>query len=401
MIRYESYKESGIQWLGALPKHWNFCQLRHTLSQMRTGLNPRNNFVLTNDDEFFYVTIRNFKDGILYLDDNCDRISKKAWEIIQERSDLKKGDLLFASISHNGQAILVKEEPNNWNINESVFKLRFKKHILPQFGYYVLTSDAFYNEMASDATGSTFKSIKQNKLRANYFPIPPYDEQKAIADYLDAKSAELDEEKQNLLEQIDLLKELKLSIITNAVTKGLDGKVALKSSGKDFIGGIPEHWKLRKIKFCTVPSKDGVKMGPFGSSLTGKVLLDRPYKVYGQWNVIGGDFTAGLGTISAEDYRDLQAYKVVSNDILISMMGTVGKCAIVPEGIQEGIMDSHIVKVRLDNSVIDSKFFMYVYDKDYSDIVFSQIQLEKKGSIMDGLNSTIIKNFGLCNILGT
>jgi type I restriction enzyme S subunit len=58
-------------------------------------------------------------------------------------------------------------------------------------------------------------------------------------------------------------------------------------------------------------------------------------------------------------------------------------------------MDSHIVKVRLDNSVIDSKFFMYVYDKDYSDIVFSQIQLEKKGSIMDGLNSTIIKNFFL------
>lgn len=395
MKAYDSYKNTNIQWLGQIPSHWNHCQLRHTILQMTTGLNPRNNFVLTKEDEYFYVTIRNFKDGVLYLDDNCDRISKNAWEIIQERSDLMAGDILFASISHNGQAYLVKEDPTNWNINESVFKLRFRKHIVPMFAYYVLTSDAFYNEMASDATGSTFKSIKQNKLRANYFPVPPIEEQKAIADFLDVKTSELEAERQNILKQIDFLEELKLSIITNVVTRGLDENVELKDSGKMWIGKIPSHWEIRKIKFCVVQTKEGIKMGPFGSSLTGKVLLNRPYKVYGQWNVIGRDFTAGLGTISAEDYKDLQSFKVVPNDILISMMGTIGKCAIVPDGIQEGVMDSHIVKVRLDKRIIDSRYFMYVYDKDYTDVVYSQILMEKKGSIMDGLNSTIIKNFSL------
>lgn len=250
MNNYESFKETGVQWLGAIPTHWTFCQLRHAISQMRTGLNPRNNFILTNDDEFFYVTIRNFKDGVLYLDDNCDKINRKAWEIIQERSDLRKGDILFASISHNGQAVLVKENPYNWNINESVFKLRFKKLVLPEFAYYVLTSDVFYNEMASDATGSTFKSIKQNRLRANYFPLPPIDEQKAISDYLDIKTTELDEEKQNLLKQIELLKELKQSIILNAVMHGLHKDVEMKDSECDWLGLIPKSWSVKAYKYC-------------------------------------------------------------------------------------------------------------------------------------------------------
>jgi type I restriction enzyme S subunit len=159
------------------------------------------------------------------------------------------------------------------------------------------------------------------------------------------------------------------------------------------IGNVPESWKVVPIKYVLEQSADGIKIGPFGSTLTGKVYPDQTVKVYGQWNVIGKDFTAGKNFVSEETYQELESYWIHPNDILISMMGTVGKCAIIPVGVSKGIMDSHIVKVRLNETVIDPQFFNYVYDKDGSNVVMSQIQRERRGSIMDGLNSSLIKSF--------
>ena len=64
------YKDSGIKWIGRIPKDWKTCSFSNAILRMATGLNPRDNFILTNDDEYYYVTIRNFKDGKLFLDEN-------------------------------------------------------------------------------------------------------------------------------------------------------------------------------------------------------------------------------------------------------------------------------------------------------------------------------------------
>ena len=166
-----------------------------------------------------------------------------------------------------------------------------------------------------------------------------------------------------------------------------------KDSGTLSVGAIPSDWKILPIKYVLEQSADGIKIGPFGSSLTGKVSTEYSVKVYGQWNVIGKDFTAGKNYVSEETYQQLNSYWIHPNDILISMMGTIGKCAIIPENVPKGIMDSHIVKVRLDKATIMPKYFYYVYDKDGSNVIMSQIQRDRRGSIMDGLNSTLIKNF--------
>ena len=88
-------------------------------------------------------------------------------------------------------------------------------------------------------------------------------------------------------------------------------------------------------------------------------------------------------------------YKVVEGDILVSMMGTIGKCATVPKNIKDGVMDSHVVKISLNKSLFDNRYFEYFYDKDYSNIAFNEINKLKGGSIMDGLNSSIIKNLSI------
>ena len=166
-----------------------------------------------------------------------------------------------------------------------------------------------------------------------------------------------------------------------------------KDSGVEWIGEVPSHWEVCRIKDVLKNGSDSIKIGPFGSSLTGKVGENLGYKVYGQWNIVGCDFNAGTNTVDSETFKKLcKSYRVVGGDILISMMGTIGKCAVIPENIQDGIMDSHVVKIRLNRTKMTTDFFEYFYDKDKSNVVYSQLQKVKGGSIMDGLNSSIIKN---------
>ncbi len=166
----------------------------------------------------------------------------------------------------------------------------------------------------------------------------------------------------------------------------------MKDSGIAWIGKIPRKWKIKKIKNIICNDKEGIKIGPFGSALANKTMTDGPYNIYGQANLVNDDFSYTKNTINKSTFHTLKSYQVLPNDICLSMMGTIGKCKTVPIGIKAGIMDSHLIKIRLDKTQILNKFFEYVYDKDLSDICITEMQYVKKGSIMDGLNTSIVKN---------
>ncbi|MCQ2267061.1 MAG: restriction endonuclease subunit S, partial [Bacteroidaceae bacterium] len=224
-------KNSGIAWIGEIPKDWEVISFSQGITRMATGLNPRDNFELSKEEQYYYVTIRNFKDGRLFLDDNCDRISIDTFNIIQERSQLQKGDILFASISKDGQAYILDEEPNCWNINESVFCIRVNKdYFETKYFYYHIIDSEFYNDLRVDATGTTFQSIKQNKLRRSLLCLPSLQEQQLIANFLDEKCGEIDELVALQEKMIDELKAYKQSVITETVTKGLQPNAKMKDS---------------------------------------------------------------------------------------------------------------------------------------------------------------------------
>ena len=241
-------KDSGTSWAGRIPSDWGRIKFSQAIERMSTGLNPRDNFQLTTEDELFYVTIRNFKNGHIYLNDNCDRISRDAWKLIQSRSDIKKGDVLFASISDEPNAYLIDIDVDNWNINESVFTIRCNTSFFNQkYFYYLITNKTYYDDLRMDATGSTFKSIKQNKLLLSQLIVPPLPEQQRIADFLDSKCSQIDEISKKIQEEIDTLEEYKKSVITEAVTKGLDPNVEMKDSGIEWIGEIPAKWNIHPV----------------------------------------------------------------------------------------------------------------------------------------------------------
>jgi type I restriction enzyme S subunit len=164
----------------------------------------------------------------------------------------------------------------------------------------------------------------------------------------------------------------------------------MKPSGIAWIGDIPVGWDIKKIKYVIQNDADGIKVGPFGSALTNEVVSgeEGQYKIYGQANLIRKDFNYGDNFVAEENYRRLINYEVLPDDIAVSMMGTIGKCAVVPHGIQPGIMDSHLIKIRLSKKM-NPRFFEYIYE---SCVVYEQLVVNSKGSIMNGLNSTIVKS---------
>ena len=158
------------------------------------------------------------------------------------------------------------------------------------------------------------------------------------------------------------------------------------------IGLIPDDWEVKNIIDILIPSKDNLKIGPFGSQLKKELLLDNGiYKVFGQENIYTGDFKHCYRFLTKEYFQKLQSCELKSGDFVISTMGTIGKCDIVPENAGAGIMDSHLVRLRLSSS-IDKIFFKHFFQ---SEIIQKQISALSVGGIMDGLSATIIRKLNV------
>lgn len=132
--------------------------------------------------------------------------------------------------------------------------------------------------------------------------------------------------------------------------------------------------------------KDKIKIGPFGSQLKKELLVSNgPYKVYGQENVYARNFSIGERTLTEEHFKKLQTCEIKPGDFLMSTMGTIGKCAIVPNKIHKGIMDSHLIRFRIDDTKVLSEYLLQLYSDDHS-YLKQQTSKLSVGGIMDGLS---------------
>lgn len=169
----QPYKSSGGKMvdseLGEIPEGWEVKYLKDILSKFSTGLNPRKNFVL-GKGENYYVTIKNMGDNNVILDNKCDKVDDEAIKIINKRSDLKQKDVLFSGIGTIGRVYLIPEEPNNWNISESIFTLRAVNENDQLFLYNLLLSNELQEYAKQLSSGSVQKGIRKRDLEKYKFP---------------------------------------------------------------------------------------------------------------------------------------------------------------------------------------------------------------------------------------
>lgn len=147
------------------------------------------------------------------------------------------------------------------------------------------------------------------------------------------------------------------------------------------------EWNIHKINNLVIDTKGAIKIGPFGSQLKKQTFVKKGYKVYGQENIFIDDFSWGERYITPEHYNSLKSNRLIHGDFVVSTMGTIGKCAVIPNNIEEGIMDSHIIRLRLNTDKITHNYLAQLF------LAFSiqkQIKRLSVGGIMDGLSIGII-----------
>jgi type I restriction enzyme, S subunit len=230
--KYLAYQDSGVEWLGEVPSKW-------TLTRLGSYFNERKTKVSDKD----YLPLSVTKNGIVPQLESAAKSNDG-----DNRKLVRKGDFVINSRSDRKGSSGIAPMDGSVSLINIVIKPSF---IFPAFCNYLLKSHAFVEEnyrighgIVADLWTTRYDEMKNIKIA-----LPSNQEQKTIAEFLDDKTSKIDRAIAQKERMIELLKERKQIIIQNAVTKGLDPNVKMKDSGVDWIGEIPEHWEVKRLKF--------------------------------------------------------------------------------------------------------------------------------------------------------
>ena len=243
-------KDSGIEWIGQIPDDWSIVRIKNVSSLFgRIGFRGYTQQDLVDEDDgAITLSPSNMKNMKM----NYEKCSYISWFKYNESPEIKveNGDILFVKTgSTYGKSAYVTDLPKEATINPQLIVFKQSTMNKKLLAYVLQTSLISYQtELA--VVGGTIPTMSQEKIKNFIFPIPPLAEQQRIADFLDEKCGEIDSIRSDVQREIEILNDYKKSVITEAVTKGLDPKAKLKDSGIEWIGRIPEYWEVKKTKYC-------------------------------------------------------------------------------------------------------------------------------------------------------
>jgi type I restriction enzyme S subunit len=282
MKKYGAYKDSGIEWIGEIPEHWDRVRLKTIVSKKITD-GPHETPVWVNKGIPFISAEAikgnridlNFKRGFISLEQHLEYCKK---------SKVKKDDILFCkSGSTTGKSALVDTE-EDFGIWSPLAIIRTNKEKANyNFVFQSIQANYFRLQVETSWTFGTQPNIGMSSLENLWIAKPPLEEQTQIANYLDQKNQQIDDLIAKKERLIKLLEEERTALINQAVTKGLDPNAPMKESGIDWLGEIPEHWELKKLKFI-LTSKNSERI-PLSSEERGKMKV-KTFDYYGASGVI-------------------------------------------------------------------------------------------------------------------
>lgn len=337
-------KDSGIEWIGEIPVNWD-------LSKIGAVYEERNEKVSDADFPPLSVT----KQGIVPQLETAAKTNDG-----ENRKLIRKNDFVINSRSDRRGSCGISEYDGSCSLINTVLKPR--RNMCNAYYSFVFRSECFADEFYRWGNGivDDLWSTKWSNMKRIYIPAPSLKEQHRIADYLDRKCSQIDAIIARQQEVIEKLKAYKLSVITEAVTKGLNPDVPMKDSGVEWIGEIPEHWENRKmISILSMRVVDGPHESP--------ELYDNGIPYISATAIENGKINFDLmrGYISEEycDICDLR-YKPQLYDILVIKLGaSTGQAAIVETTKRFNIWVP-LAAVRC-NEEADPYFVYYAFQSDY------------------------------------
>ena len=242
-LHYPNYKDNNVQGLGKVPAHWKVLPLK--------TVSTHNDDVLMEstapDAEISYVDISSV-DGMNGIKAKEPMLFSAAPS--RARRLVKHGDVIVSTVRTYLKAIArIRVPEDNLVVSTGFAVIRPRSELAPDFLGCLVFARYFVDQVIARSTGVSYPAINASELVAISVPVPPLNEQIAIASFLDRETAKIDDLTKAFEGLIDLLKEKRQAVISHAVTKGLDSTVPMKDSGIKWMGSIPRHWEMKKLKY--------------------------------------------------------------------------------------------------------------------------------------------------------
>lgn len=360
-------KDSGVEWIGEIPKDWDKIKIKYVYEIKKAKL----------PTEFFYDNKL-----IPYMSMEYIRDSSIVPQYAKDGDFCKKDDLLLLWDGSNAGEIIF-DHPEGYAPSTTAI-LRLKKDINKSFAKYYLKF--LEEELRNNTNGMGVPHVNGEFLKNANLLIPIEKEQQKIADFLDEKVGEIDRLIDNAKKSIEEYKKYKQSVITEAVTKGLNPNLEMKDSGIEWIGEISKNSHVGKIKFFV--SKVGSGKTPKGGSeiyLNEGILFLRSQNIYDE----GLNLDSPM-YISKEIDEEMSNTRVLYNDVLLNITGgSIGRCCIYKERYRNANVNQHVSIIRVKEKLMLPKFMHYYWMSLLGKMV---INLYQTGGNREGMSAEAIKN---------
>lgn len=367
---YPAYKPADVPWLQQVPEHWEVLPNRALFAEVNEAGRP--------EDEMLSVTIGR---GVLKQAEHLATTTKKD-SSRKDKSTYKRvgeGDIVYNKMRAWQGAFGMSRYSGI--VSPAYVVQRPRPKAVSEFYHYLMRTPLFAKEAERNSYGlaSDIWNLRPEHFKGILNVCPPVAEQHLIVRYLHALDAKVKRYIRTKRTLIARLQEQKQAIIQRAVTRGLDPNSKLKPSGVEWLGEVPVHWEMRRMKSLVLESV----AGPYGSSLTKAMYVSQGYRVYGQQQVIPDNFRLGDYFITEEKFKSMQRYRVYPGDVLVSVMGTVGRVAVVPEDVEPGIINPRLVRYRPDATTVRARYLQMTMQAPSAR---GQLTEVAKGTTMEGLN---------------
>ncbi|WP_338411874.1 restriction endonuclease subunit S [Pseudoalteromonas nigrifaciens] len=379
---YLDYKSSGAEWLGNIPEDWIAIPLKR-LASFTTGMTPPTTitkYYSSDRTEFGWIRPEDIRETSEFVS-SSKFLTKLGWKT--QRVVLAKSSLICCIGTIGKTGYLLKSATTNQQITAATFKFS------PKYYFYVLL--AARNELEQMATGNVVQILNSERLSRLQVPLPTIYEAENIANFLDHETAKIDTLIGKQQQLIKLLKEKRQAVISHAVTKGIPNKehqnVPMKDSGVEWLGEVPAHWVVTKIKYITSLFEQG--WSPQCDSRTAEV---NEYGILKVGCVNHGIFKPLENKALPKELEPRLQYIINKDDLLISRANTkelVGSAAVVTKDYENLILCDKLYRLKLNSNVSPELLSLYLSIS----AVRGQIELGASGAShsMQNIGQDVIK----------
>jgi len=350
--KYPKYKDSGVEWLGEIPSEWEVKKLKF-LGKIFAGLSDKKGDDFSKEYDISkkkFIPFTNICNNVKIDKEQVQYVNIKDNE---KQNKLLKNDIIFLMSSETlddiGKCSIFLHD-GEFYLNSFCKGYRlFSEEAYPEYINYLLQSKLYRIYFSIVGRGFTRINIKQEYINDLFSIRPPLQEQQKIALFLDTKTQQLDKAIKQKEQLIKLLKERKQIVINEAVTKGLDKTVTMKDSGVEWLGEIPKHWEVKKIKY----------LGKFinGYAFNSNEFVEEGIRVMKISNIqtMKTDWTDS-SYISEKYYDKLKQFRVNENDLVFALTRPI-----ISTGIKATIIkDTEKILLNQRNTMLKPNSIVYI-----------------------------------------